>query len=66
MIILEPITIGYNYAALVHVDLGGPSTWATPFALERTPTAWSGVDLVWYSHPTGIAKCFPQLCLGGT
>lgn len=41
----KPITIGHNYAALVHVDIDGPSTWAPPFALERTPTAWTGVDL---------------------
>jgi len=41
----KPITIGHNYAALVHVDLAGPSTWAPPWALERTPTNWRGVDL---------------------
>lgn len=41
----KPITIGHNYAALVHVDLEGPSTWAPAFALERTPTTWTGVDL---------------------
>jgi hypothetical protein len=41
----KPITIGHNYAAWVHVDWEGPSTWAPPFALERTPTDWTGVDL---------------------
>ncbi len=29
----------------MHVDLAGPSTWAPPWALERTPTNWTGVDL---------------------
>jgi len=41
----KPITIGHNYAALTYVDREGPSTWAPPFALERTPMAWTGVDL---------------------
>ena len=41
----EPITIGYNYSALAHIDLEGPSTWAPPWAIDRTPTAWTGIDV---------------------
>ena len=41
----KPITIGYNYSALTHIDLQGPSTWALPWALDRTPTAWTGVEI---------------------
>ena len=41
----KPITIGYNYSVLAHVDLEGPSTWAPPWAIDRTPTAWTGVDV---------------------
>jgi hypothetical protein len=41
----KPITIGHNYGALVHIELEGPSTWAPAWALERTPTDWTGVDL---------------------
>ena len=41
----KPITIGYNYSALAHIDLEGPSTWAPPWALDRTPTDWTGVEI---------------------
>ena len=41
----KPITIGYNYAVLAHVDVAGPNTWAPPFAVARTPTTSTGVDL---------------------
>jgi hypothetical protein len=41
----KPITIGYNYSALAHIDQEGPSTWAPPWAIDRTPTAWTGVDV---------------------
>jgi hypothetical protein len=41
----KPITIGYNYSALAHIDLEGPSTWAPPWAIDRTPTAWTGIDM---------------------
>ena len=41
----KPITIGYNYSALAHIDLEGPSTWAPPWAIDRTPTAWTGIDV---------------------
>lgn len=41
----KPVTIGYNYSALVHIDLDGPSTWAPPWTIDRTPTEWSGVDV---------------------
>ena len=41
----NPVTIGYNYSVLAHVDLKGPSTWAPPWALERTPTTSTGVEM---------------------
>ena len=41
----KPITIGYNYSVLAHIDLKGPSTWALPWALDRTPTDWTGVEM---------------------
>jgi len=41
----KPITIGYNYSALAHIDLEGPSAWAPPWALDRTPTDWTGVEI---------------------
>lgn len=41
----KPITIGYNYSVLAHIDLKGSSTWALPWALDRTPTAWTGVEI---------------------
>jgi hypothetical protein len=41
----NPVTIGYNYSVLAHVNLKGPSTWAPPWALERTPTIWTGVEI---------------------
>lgn len=41
----KPITIGYNYSTLAHIDLEGPSTWAPPWTIDRTPTDWTGVDV---------------------
>ena len=41
----KPVTIGYNYSALAHIDLAGPSTWAPPWTIDRTPTDWTGVDV---------------------
>jgi len=41
----KPITIGFNYSILAHIDLEGPGTWAPPWGLDRTPTSWTGVDI---------------------
>lgn len=41
----KPVTIGYNYSALARIDLEGPSTWAPPWTIDRTPTDWTGVDV---------------------
>jgi hypothetical protein len=41
----KPVTIGYNYSVLAHIELQGRSTWAAPWALDRTPTAWTGVEI---------------------
>ncbi|MCP4606059.1 MAG: transposase [Proteobacteria bacterium] len=40
----KPVTIGYNYSVLAYIGLQGPSTWAPPWMIDRTPTDWTGVD----------------------